>query len=310
MGIKKGIDVNMSLQVNLKVILALLVSVISVAGMAQQTNTLDTLKQTFEKHKLILMAQYGKDLDAGLSVLKTKGDLDNVLILQGELKRFDAEGAVPAPKDAKDAFRPAAIAYCQSMVSLMGKYTKALEAAIKEEVAADRIEEAKLIKAEKEKVGSMLTDAQASLPVKEISQAEKPKQETHIPAALVFKPKTYVDETKGWAGITPLNNIYKFNIETVGRKAIFRFWASGDIGTATTGQVLLSGENIQEQIIRQWEPKDFKIAANTVSSYKKLKPISCDISSYVKQPGEYQFTFRWGGSQVGLSILRVELELQ
>lgn len=123
----------------------------------------------------------------------------------------------------------------------------------------------------------------------------------------VFGRKTYVDETRGWAGLEPSHNAYVFHVERIKKKATLRFWASGDIGTDASGQVVMKGPNGQERVIYLWKPSDFTVAANTVSSYKELKPITCDISPFAQQPGEYRFAFNWGGSPVGLTILRVEL---
>ena len=295
----------------MKTMLAILVMTVAATAIAQQTNTLDTLRHTYESRQQSFLIQYGKALDAAMADLKRRGDLDNVLILQEEQKRFDAYKTVPAPTDAKDSFRPVTEAYFQAMVTMQGQYVTALDRLVKKETAADRIAEAQMVKAEKDKASFVLADMQTKLSMKAV--VEKPKTEElekPVSSPSAYRPKTYVDETKGFAGIGPKGNIYTFQVESVGKKATFRFWASGDISTDTSGQVLLTGPDAQEQIIRQWKPSDFRVAANSVSSYKKLKPISCDISAYVKQAGEYQITFRWGGSPAGLSILRVELELQ
>ncbi len=97
---------------------------------------------------------------------KRQGDLGGVLLLQAEKKRLDAEKTVLAPRDARDSFRPAAGAYCQAMVTLLGQYSKALDGLIRKAVKADRIEEAKALKAEKDNVDLMLADMQAKLSVK------------------------------------------------------------------------------------------------------------------------------------------------
>lgn len=155
-----------------------MIMVITATVLAQQTTTLDTFRQAYEKQHVALLAQYGKTLDAIMAGLKKKGDLDNVLILQAEKKRFDAEHTVPAPKDAKDSFRPATEEYCRTLVTLLGQYVKALDGLVKKEVAADRIEAAKVIKTEKDKADFMLADSQAKLPViqaVEKSATEKPE---------------------------------------------------------------------------------------------------------------------------------------
>ena len=56
-----------------------------------------------------------------------------------------------------------------------------------------------------------------------------------------FGPKTYTNETRGFAG-NPVSthNTYTFDVAKVGQRAKLRFWASGDIGTATFGMVMLT----------------------------------------------------------------------
>lgn len=279
---------------------------VAVAVLAQQVNTLDALHQAYEKEEHAILVQYGTALNTIISDLKKKGDLDNFLVVQAEQKRFAAENTGPSPSKVANSFSPAFQLYARSMVALLGRYVTTLDELLKKEMVADRIEEAKLVKAEKDKISTLLKDLQSKLPA--TTAVERPKMNPVV--SPFFKPKTYVDETKGWAGMEPHNNVYSFQVDNVGRSATFRFWASGDIGTTTSGQVVLTDSDGKEQVIRQWNPSDFKVAVNAVNSYTKLKPISCDVSSYVKQPGKYQFTFRWGGSQVGLSILRVELELR
>ena len=98
---------------------------------AQQSNQLDVLKQSYEKQEQAALVQYGKALDGVMADLKKKGDLDNVLLLQSEEKRFEGEKTVPTPKDAKDAFRPAVESYHKAMATLLGKYVSALDGLIK-----------------------------------------------------------------------------------------------------------------------------------------------------------------------------------
>ena len=91
-----------------------------------------------------------KNLDRLVEAQKKKGDLDNLLILQEERKRFSAEMTVPPPASARDAFRPASEAYYQAMVTLLGRYVKGLDTLTRTDVSADRIEEAMVTRKEKE----------------------------------------------------------------------------------------------------------------------------------------------------------------
>lgn len=139
---------------------------VSTAGRGQQTNALTTLRQAYQKQQQSAFGQYEKAVDAFMAEAKRQGDLGGVLLLQAEKKRLDVEKTVPAPKEAQGSFRPAAEAYCQAMTTLLGQYSKALDGLVKKEVTADRIEEAKVIKAEKDNADLMLADMQARLLVK------------------------------------------------------------------------------------------------------------------------------------------------
>ena len=151
---------------HMKTMMAVLVMTIAATAVAQQTNTLDTLRQAYDKKEQSTLVQYGKALNTTMVSLKKKGDLDNVLILQAEIKRFEAEKTVQNPKDTQDTVRPASEAYHRAMVAVLGQYVASLDGLIKKEVAADRIEEAKVVKAEKDKAAFILADMEMKLPVK------------------------------------------------------------------------------------------------------------------------------------------------
>lgn len=296
----------------MKAMIAVMVMAVAATVTAQEMNTLDTYRQSYERQQQSVLTQYCKALDSAMTDLKKQGDLDNVLILQTEQKRFDAEKTVPTPADAKDPFRPAAEAYYQAMVAWMKKYVTVLDALIKKEVAADRIEEAKAVKVEKDRASFVLADMQTKLPVKaEVTKPMTEKPEKPVPSPSAFKPKTYVDETRGFAG-NPVesHNIYTFHVEQVGQQAKLKFWASGDIGTKTFGTVTVTPPGGDGHIAYKWQPKDFKVAANTVASYEKLRAITCNISKVVKEPGPYEVAFKWANGGIGLVILRVELEIK
>jgi hypothetical protein len=310
-GVRHNETINMGSH-TMKSMIVVIVILVGATVMAQQTNTLDMYRQLYDRQEQSILTQYGKTLNSVMADLKKRGDLDNVLILQTEKKRFDTDKSVPSPTDAKDSFRPATEAYCQAMVALMDKYVIALDGLIRQEVVADRIEQAKVVKTEKDTIAFMLAELQTRLPVK--AAAAKPKTEAPANAMSsqsVFRPKTYTDETRGFAGGRETHNVYTFNLDAVGRKATLRFWASGDKGTSTFGTVSVTPPEQKEAIIvYKWQPEDFKVAADSVSSYVKLKAITCDISRLVKEPGPYDVTFKWTNGKLGLSILRVELEVK
>ena len=289
-----------------------LVMTITATGSAENTNELTVLRGAQEKQQQSVLGQYGKALDTIMADLKKKGDLDGVLVLQTEQKRFAEEKTVPAPQDAKDSFRAATEAYCQSIVASLGQYTKALDGLTKKEVAADRIEEAKVIRAEKDKVDFMLADMRTKLPAKaSIARDGTGASGKPVSSQSVFRPKTYVDEARGFTG-NPVesHNVYTFSVEQVGRRARLRFWAGGDMYPDTFGTVTLTPPGKEEGVVvYTWKTKDFKILADNAASYKALKPITVDVSKQVKEAGGYSITFKYTNGHGALVIMRVELEI-
>lgn len=148
----------------MKALIATIVIAIAVSSVAQQTNPLDAYRQSYEKHEQAYLIRYEQTLDKIVAGLKKAGDLDNLLIVQTEKKRFDSEKTAPPLKDAKDSFRPAAEVYFQAMALLQEQYVKTLDELIKNEVKADRIEQAKLIKVEKDKISLSLANMKSNLP--------------------------------------------------------------------------------------------------------------------------------------------------
>lgn len=92
------------------------------------------LKEAFEKQQQSVLVQYGKALDSIMTDLKRKGDLDGVLILQAEQERLAAERTIPAPTDAKDAFRRAFEVYHKAMITALEQYVMNMDQLIKKEV--------------------------------------------------------------------------------------------------------------------------------------------------------------------------------
>jgi len=151
---------------DMRTIIAVVVMMVAVTAFAQQTNTLDSLRQSYEVKQRSFLVQYGTALDTIMANVKKKADLDGVLILQAEQNRFGVEKTVPAVTDAREAFRSASEAYYQAMVTVLRQYAAGLDGLIKRGVMTGRIEEAKAVKAEKDKIVFILADMQLKLPTK------------------------------------------------------------------------------------------------------------------------------------------------
>ena len=122
-------------------------------------------------------------------------------------------------------------------------------------------------------------------------------------------PKTYVSSVKGLAGAAKFskNNIYKFNLPKVGANSSLTFWASGRRSTDSTGHVWLITPDGLRKRVGKWKESYFDKAASDASSYKRLLPITDDISELVTRPGVYKVEFEWTGGIDPLVILRVEI---
>lgn len=153
-------------------------------AMGQQKSGLEMMQQAYQTKQQALLSQYSKGLDTTLVDLKNKGDLDNFLIVEAEKKRFEKEMVVPAPSNTKDSFRPVTLAHYRALAVLQEQYSKALDGLIKKEVIAGRIEEAKVLKAEQDKISTSLSEIQKIVPASAETIVEKPKPKEALPEKL------------------------------------------------------------------------------------------------------------------------------
>jgi hypothetical protein len=128
------------------------------SGFAQKVVDLAAYKANLQRQEEGLLVQYGKDLDSAMAGLKQKGELDAYLVFAEEKKRFETENTVPFPADTVVACRPTVESYHKYKVELLRKYSTALDGLIQQLMVADKIEEAKETKAEKERAAFMLAD--------------------------------------------------------------------------------------------------------------------------------------------------------
>jgi hypothetical protein len=132
---------------------------------AQPENTpLGPYQAALQRQEQGLLVQYGKDLDKMIVAMKQEGELDAYMVFADEKKRFAAEKTVPDPIDAPDACRPTVESYHKARVELLKKYTVALDGLIKQLMMGDQIDEAKVVKAEKENARIWVLGVEAKLP--------------------------------------------------------------------------------------------------------------------------------------------------
>lgn len=129
------------------------------------------------------------------------------------------------------------------------------------------------------------------------------------PVIIKRDPKTHANEVKGLAGAANFskNNIYTFHLADVGKVSTLKFWATGRRSIETSGNIWLITPSGRREKIKKWKERNFAKPATEISSYKKIQPISADISKFVTKPGTYKVEFEWTGGIDPLVIYRVEL---
>jgi len=163
------------------------------------------LETACETQKSEAMTAYGKALGAFLVSLQQKGDLDGYLAVVKEKKRFDDEKkVVENESDITNGDVLLASRRCRASLAkaeqfknarsaaLLKAYVAQLDALIKQLVMQDKIEPAKAVREELDKVAFMLADAESKLPPPPVvAKVVKPVIEPPAPPA----PKAKVSKS-------------------------------------------------------------------------------------------------------------------
>jgi len=142
------------------------------------------------------VAAYGQALSALLASVQDKGDLDAYLVVAEEQKRFAAEGTAPGDLSGRRAallgdlvirYRQTALSVEQGrkrrMAALLRQFLPRLDLLIKQSTQQDKIEDAKLLKAEKDRiVGQLAEFEQDSATAAQPTAAQPPGRVTRRPA--------------------------------------------------------------------------------------------------------------------------------
>lgn len=193
--------------------------VLSVSNLFGQTNALDSLKSAYTKETLSIsrvceqrktdaLKQYDEAVDGLMTTLKQKGDLKEYLLVESEAKRLVAGGYVPDAKRSPPVLADAVAAYQKAVGSadadartqnavLLRRYQTGLDGLIRKLMQTDRIEDAKAVQAERDKVSFELADVESKLPaekqndsISEVAQAETwiSKDATYTVSSVMFEP--------------------------------------------------------------------------------------------------------------------------
>jgi len=155
---------------------------------AQQTGsmTLETLQSAFSSKEVEIEAAfvkassealntYGKAIEPARKERKNAGDLDAVLALDAELKRFAADRTIPAADKMPAAMAGEVATYRKSIANaeaartnqragILNTYVKSLDSLVKRLTQQDKLDDAKAAKAEKDRAALMLADTSTRTP--------------------------------------------------------------------------------------------------------------------------------------------------
>lgn len=160
-------------------LLVVMIAALCVLSASAQTNSFESLKARYESAKSKIESEafdaYSNSLVAAMAPLKQKGDLDTFLMIQNELKRLSVERMITSsnvqPEVVSVISKKIDTDENQKIATLTKQYVQYLEGLIKQLMSADKIEDAKEVKAELEKVKFLLADLESKLPKVEQSKA-------------------------------------------------------------------------------------------------------------------------------------------
>lgn len=121
----------------------------------------------------------------------------------------------------------------------------------------------------------------------------------------------YVSSVRGLAGAegNTANNIYTFTLDRIGGQSKLVFHGYGNRSGNTYGRVYLTGPDGNRAEVARWRPDLLKgPKASDFKAYTEVQAISADISSQVKQPGQYRVEFQYTDGDEALNIYRVEIQ--
>lgn len=173
--------------------------------------------------------------------------------------------------------------------------------------------QAKLEKLEKELVGK--NDLAGALVV----QVERQKMSGAPPTSIAKTAASagmgnavHVSSVRGLAGAAGniSNNIYAFTLDRIGSQAKLVFYGYGNRSGDSYGRVYLIGPDGRRTEVAQWQPDLLKgPKVSDFKTYTEVQPISADISSQVKQPGQYRVEFQYTDGDEAFNIYRVEIQI-
>ena len=146
-----------------------------------------------------------------------------------------------------------------------------------------------------------------------IAPGDKQAPETEVsaitPPKSTREPITHANSVQGLAGAPSFseNNIYSFDLNETGPSSTLTYYVTGRRSTDSAGKIWLINPEGQRIKVANWSGSVLVQPATGIKTYKNLKPITADISAWVKAPGTYRVEFEWTGGIDPLVIYRVEI---
>ena len=203
----------------------------------------------------------------------------------------------------------------RSVVKASSGYQAKLEKLEKELVGKNDLAGALMVQAERKKMGGVPVTPiviPAGAPVAAAAPPAAGAASASVaPAGKGKDNHGQVSSVRGLAGAegNSSNTIYTFTLDRIGGQSKLVFYGYGNRSANTYGRVYLSGPDGSRIEVARWRPDLLKgPKASEFKSYTDVQPISADISSQVKQPGQYRVEFQYTDGDEALNIYRVEIQ--
>ncbi len=122
------------------------------------------------------------------------------------------------------------------------------------------------------------------------------------------KEYSVCDDHRGRTGHKNIDNVFKFNLKSIGQNTELIAYMHGLNGYRSNGKIFLKDPLGEKKEIGEWDPPSLeKLPTEMDTSYRKVKPSEIDITRYVTVPGNYEITFQYIAGPHALIIQRVEI---
>lgn len=179
---------------------------------AKYESAMNQVEKDFDKQMSDALTAYGAGIDASMKSMKQKGDLDAYLAVEKEKTRYGIEKTVPDPCPAVDSIVKLVAAYqvatntvetntLARSVAIQKQYVAQYDALIKKLVQGDKIDDAKKVKEERERLQLALAENESRFSKSASPDKTRPDpaaaagnvepEKTYIPGVMKFQKRYY-----------------------------------------------------------------------------------------------------------------------